>query len=139
MTKKKQLLIWLIWLVVFPTSIFYVYTTFEPSYTGEWADLVSFALIMCAVSYFPIQIGQISIFVANGISFAAFLYFGLFAEIILTQLALLTLIYKLRISKDEIFRIASNSLMMLITSIGSAAVYYWLGGEHGVLQFKYVH
>lgn len=123
-------------MVVFPTSIFYVYTTFEPSYTGEWADLVSFALIMCAVSYFPIQIGQISIFVANGISFAAFLYFGLFAEIILTQLALLTLIYKLRISKDEIFRIASNSLMMLITSIGSAAVYYWLGGEHGVLQLN---
>ncbi|MFC0014964.1 MULTISPECIES: sensor domain-containing diguanylate cyclase [Allobacillus] len=136
MSKKKQLVIWLIWLVVFPTSIFYVYTTFEPTYTGEWADLISFALIMCAVSYFPIQVGTISIFVANGISFAAFLYFGLFAEIILTQLAILTLIYKLRISKDETFRIASNSLMMLITSIGSAAVYYWLGGEHGVLELN---
>ncbi len=134
MSKNKQLAIWLVWLVVFPTTIFYVYQLFEPSYSGEWADLISFALIMCAVAYFPIQVGTISIFVANGISFAAFLYFGLFAEIILTQLSLLAIIYRVRVTKEDTYRIALNSLMMLTSSIASAAVYYWLGGEHGVLS-----
>ncbi|WP_188206292.1 sensor domain-containing diguanylate cyclase [Alkalibacillus aidingensis] len=138
MTRSKNIIVWLIWLTFFPTILFYLYNTLEPSFTNYWFDLIAFAVVICAVAVFPIQVGSITIFFINGVSFAIFLYFGLFAEIILTQLALVALFIKIRLKKNEFHRIATNSTMLLLTSIFSAGVYYTLGGTHGILSLSTV-
>ncbi|WP_411953556.1 sensor domain-containing diguanylate cyclase [Alkalibacillus sp. S2W] len=136
MSDKKNISIWLVWLVIFPPSMIYLYFSIEPNFTGYWIDIIAFAIVMCAVAVFPIQVGSITIFFINGVSFAVFLYFGLFAEIILTQLALIALFIKIRLKKTEFYRIATNSTMLFLTSIFAAVVYYALGGTHGVLTLN---
>ncbi|MET3682549.1 diguanylate cyclase (GGDEF)-like protein [Alkalibacillus flavidus] len=136
MSRLKNISIWLIWLSIFPTSMTYLYFAIEPNFTGYWVDIIAFAIIMCAVAYFPIQVGSITIFFINGVSFAVFLYFGLFAEIVLTQLALISLLIKIKLKKSEFYRIATNSTMLFLTSIFAAVVYYALGGTHGVLSLN---
>ncbi|GAA0456817.1 sensor domain-containing diguanylate cyclase [Alkalibacillus silvisoli] len=136
MSRSKNITVWLIWLAVFPTSMAYLYFAIEPNFQGYWFDLIAFAIVMCAVSVFPIQVGSITILFVNGVSFAVFLYFGLIAEIILTQLALVALFISIRLKKSEFYRIATNSTMLFLTSIFAAVVYYTLGGTHGVLSLS---
>ncbi|GEN45811.1 sensor domain-containing diguanylate cyclase [Alkalibacillus haloalkaliphilus] len=136
MSRSKNVAVWLIWLAVFPTTLAYLYIAIEPNFSGYWLDLLAFAIVVSAVAAFPIQVGSITIFFINGVSFAVFLYFGLFAEIIITQLALVALFIKIRLKKSEFHRIATNSTMLLLTSIFAAVVYYALGGTHGVLSLS---
>ncbi|GAA0483538.1 hypothetical protein GCM10008986_05800 [Salinibacillus aidingensis] len=132
MTKQKKLLIWILWLLIWPSLIFYIYQVTAPimNLDGRWFDIVSFGILMCIVSLFPIIVGGTPIFFIHGISFAVFLHFGLFAEIVLTQIAVCVLLTKLRPGKDQLFRIPANLTLFLLTSIIGAAIYYLLGGTH---------
>lgn len=135
MSKGKQLTIWLIWLITWPTTIVYLYSILDPlpALQGREFDIISFTLLICVVAFFPIIVGETPIFFIHGISFAVFLYFGLFAEIILTQIAVIALMFKLRISKHELYRIPLNLTLFLFVSIISAAIFYLAGGENGPL------
>ncbi|WP_194841407.1 sensor domain-containing diguanylate cyclase [Salinibacillus xinjiangensis] len=130
MTKQKKRIIWILWLLIWPTLIFYLYQLMghRVNIEGNWFDIISFALLMCIVSLFPIIVGETPIFFIHGISFAVFLHFGLFAEVVLTQIAVIALIMKLRIGKEDLYRIPANLLLFLLTSIIGAAVYFMLGG-----------
>lgn len=57
---------------------------------------------------------------------ATFLIFGLFGEIIITQLAVMSVIVRLKITRTEHYRIPLNLLLFLGVSIVSAFVYYRL-------------
>ncbi|WP_102026876.1 sensor domain-containing diguanylate cyclase [Salirhabdus sp. Marseille-P4669] len=135
MTKRKQWIVWLVWLLIWPTIIIYLFNVLDPSTSidGKWFDVISFALLMCIVAIFPIIVGETPIFFIHGISFAVFLHFGLFVEIILTELAVITLLIKLRLSKSQLYRIPVNLTLFLLTSIIGAAIFYLVGGENGEL------
>ncbi|SEU08742.1 diguanylate cyclase (GGDEF) domain-containing protein [Salinibacillus kushneri] len=136
MTKQKKRMIWGIWLFVWPSLIFYIYKVTEPmvSLDGRWFDMISFAILMCIVSLFPIIVGGTPIFFIHGISFAVFLHFGLLVEIVLTQLAVMVLLVKLRPGKEQLFRIPANLTLFLLTSIIGAAIYYLFGGSHSDIE-----
>lgn len=70
-------------------------------------------------------------FFTYGIAFAVFLSEGLFYEIAITQLGLWILLYKIKLRKEDWYRVPLNMLMFLMISLGSAFVYYQLGGVHG--------
>lgn len=131
MTKERKIVIWLVWVVIWPVSLFYLYHLFTPSFGDNWIDIVSFSVLMLIVAYFPIVVDDTPIFFIQGISLTVFLYYGLFIEIILTQMAALFLILRLRIGKNELHRIPINLLMFLLTSIFGAMIYYLFGGTHG--------
>ncbi|GEL77449.1 sensor domain-containing diguanylate cyclase [Tenuibacillus multivorans] len=136
MAKSKVWTLWIIWLVTFPALMAYLFLEFSPDFSDYWFDLLAFAIVISAIAIFPIKIGNITVFFVNGVSLAAFLYFGLLAEVLLTQIALVALLVKDKLKKDQSYRIASNSTMLLLTSIAAAGVYYALGGEHGELAFN---
>lgn len=138
MVKSKVITIWTIWLIAFPSLVTYAYLEFEPDFNDHWFDLLAFAIVIGAVAIFPIKVGNITVFFSNGVSLAAFLYFGLFVELVLIQLSLVALFIKIKLKKDEAHRIPTNSTMFLLTSVISAWVYYGLGGTHGALTFDSV-
>lgn len=77
MAKSKVITMWVIWLVAFPSLVTYAYMEFKPDFSEQWLDLLAFAIVICAVAVFPIKVGNITVFFSNGVSLAAFLYFGL--------------------------------------------------------------
>ncbi|WP_277673596.1 sensor domain-containing diguanylate cyclase [Piscibacillus halophilus] len=136
MAKSKVVTLWVIWLIAFPSLVTYSYLEFKPNFSEYWLDLLAFAIVISAVAVFPIKVGNITVFFSNGISLAAFLYFGLFVELILTQISLVVLFVKLNLKKDDSYRIPTNSTMFLLTSVISAGLYYALGGTHGALAIN---
>lgn len=130
-SKQKRMGIWLVWAFLWPTLILAVYNLFEANFQGNWFDILSFALLVCIVAMLPIIVNDTPVFFIPGVGLAIFLYYGLFAEMILSQIAYITLLAKVRLPKALWFKIPLNLLMFLFVSILSAGVYYLLGGEHG--------
>lgn len=127
----KSKMIWITWLVFWPTALFFVYQYSGFSVTGRGFDLISFAVLMSIVAFFPIVVNDTPIFFIHGISLVVFLSFGLFTEIILTTIAVFVLIGKVRVRKHDLHRIPLNLLMFLTISIIGALVFYALGGKNG--------
>ncbi|MFD1018925.1 sensor domain-containing diguanylate cyclase [Thalassobacillus hwangdonensis] len=128
---KKKKGIWLTWLLFYPVSIYFLYQQFPPNIQGLELDIFFFAILICAIAFFPVIVGGEPIFFIHGISFAVFIYFGLFVELVLTQLAVIFLLLRLRIPKQDYHRIPLNFMLFLITSCTAAIVYELLGGNHG--------
>ncbi|MFQ3542611.1 sensor domain-containing diguanylate cyclase [Halobacillus rhizosphaerae] len=131
MTKQKKLVIWFIWLLIWPAGLGLLYFKMEPPIQGNEIDIISFTLLAGIVALFPLLAGDHPVFFTHGITLAVFLYFGLVTELVITQFAILFLFMKVRIDKSQIHRLPINLLMFMVLSIGSALVYHLLGGEHG--------
>jgi len=136
MNKKGQLLIWVIWIIVFPFLLWTSYQTSPPTITGLEFDLIAFLILMCLVAVWPIIINDTPVFYIQGVSLAVFLYFGLFVEIIFTQVALIVLLSKLRLSRKDMYRIPLNSLLFISISIIGAIVFDLVGGTHGGTEYS---
>ncbi|WP_181349734.1 sensor domain-containing diguanylate cyclase [Thalassobacillus sp. CUG 92003] len=128
---RSKIVVWMSWLFIWPVSVLTLYHVLEPSFAGRELDILSFAVLMVILSLFPLLVGDSSVFVVHGVGLAVFLYFGFFAEMLLTQLSVLFLLLKLRVGKTEGYRFPLNMLLFLTVSCASAAVYYILGGQHG--------
>jgi diguanylate cyclase (GGDEF)-like protein len=136
MPQRKKVALWLAWFLIWPALMVYLYNLLQPLQVigDNWFDILSFAILICVVAFFPIIAADTPIFFIQGISFAAFLYYGLYVEIVITQLAVIALLIKLRISKSEFYRIPANLLLFLLTSIIAAALFYLVGGTIGPLS-----
>lgn len=133
MLSKKMNFLWVIWFVTWPIVIAMVFSFSSFTIPTNLFELISFLILLVVVASFPIMISKTPVFFINGISMAIFLYYGLFIEIIMTQLATIALLIKIRVGKHDHYRIPLNSLMFLIMSTVSGAIYYSLGGESGVI------
>ena len=123
----------LIWALVVPIGLWLTYKAYPPDFNGRWIDFLAFVLLTVVVASMPIVINDVSIFLIQWVSIAAFLKFGLFAEVILGQLAVIVLLLKLRLQKDEWFRLPLNLNMFFLVSVLSGLTYYALGGKTGVM------
>ncbi|MEH6942789.1 sensor domain-containing diguanylate cyclase [Bacillus sp. JJ722] len=130
MYRKNLFLLYLLWLVIFPVGLWLTYQTFTPSQSLFSTEILSFLLFAIVVCLFPILVNETPVFFLQAVSLVVFLKYGLFAEMVLTQIAIFVLLIKLRLNKDEIFRFPLNSLMFFCLSIISALVFYKLGGQH---------
>ncbi|UGB29696.1 MULTISPECIES: sensor domain-containing diguanylate cyclase [Bacillaceae] len=131
MNKKVQALIWATWIILSPILLWISYQMSPPTIKGLEIDLISFLVLMCLVAFFPIIINDTPVFYIQGVSLVVFLYFGLFVEIIFTQIAVIVLLSKLRLRRKDLYRVPLNSLLFLSISIIGAIVYYLVGGTHG--------
>ena len=131
--KKRQIMIWVCWLILSPIFLMLAYNISPPIHVAS--DLTAFLILMCLVSFWPVIINGSPIFYVQGVSLVVFLYYGLFVEILLTQIAVIVLLVKVRISSKEHYRYPLNSLMFYLISFGGAGVYYFLGGTNGRLTF----
>ncbi|MGP4061548.1 diguanylate cyclase [Halobacillus sp. H74] len=124
-------MVWLTWIFVWPVSLYGLYTWLDPVVSGNTVEILSFIILASIVALFPLQIGDNPVFFTHGIAFAVFLYYGLFIEIIVSQIAIFALMAKMRVGKSQSHRIPINLLMFLLISVVSALIYYGLGGTHG--------
>ncbi|WP_417899413.1 sensor domain-containing diguanylate cyclase [Bacillus haimaensis] len=93
--------------------------------------LVGFAILLIILALIPIVVGEVPLFLTQGVSLAILLSFGLFAEMVLTLISVIALMLKIRVSKDNLIRIPINLLMFSTISLICGSVYYALGGGHG--------
>jgi diguanylate cyclase (GGDEF)-like protein len=124
--------IWLLWLLIVPTGMWLTYHYDPPQISGFHIDLFVFLLLISAVAAMPIVINNTPVFLTQWVSLAVFLKFGLFIEMVFMQAAIIVLLIKIRIQKDELFRFPLNSFMFFVVSLISGAVYYLLGGTHAI-------
>ncbi|MFD2046223.1 diguanylate cyclase [Ornithinibacillus salinisoli] len=133
--KWKIKLVWLITLVAWPFILWLSLNNYYINIEGNWIDILLFAVFMCVVAFFPLIIQDAPIFFVNGISIAVFLSFGLFAEIILTLIALIIVLFKSGLKQKESYRVPLNVLMFAFVSIISAGIYQFIGGNHSMIIY----
>ncbi|PRY83227.1 sensor domain-containing diguanylate cyclase [Alkalibacterium olivapovliticus] len=133
-TLKKRL-IWISYLVFSPL-LFYIVYHFSP----ETPDFMTiefsiFVVLSIIVALYPIQTEDTILFLINGVSLSTFVLFGLFAELVLTTLALIALMIRSNIKADEHYRYPLNLLMFQLLSVLSAGSYYLLNPYINPLSF----
>ncbi|WP_430785003.1 diguanylate cyclase [Virgibacillus flavescens] len=125
------LIIWaLFWPLCLLTSYNYNYLNIQ----GYVLDIILFGVFMCVVAWFPLVINNSPVFFINGISIAVFLSFGLFVEMVLTQIAILLVLARVGVSKKEYYRYPMNLIMFTMISLIGAFVFWLLGGDHTAIN-----
>ncbi|WP_349408039.1 sensor domain-containing diguanylate cyclase [Pseudalkalibacillus sp. SCS-8] len=130
MNKRAKMWLALLCLVAWAIVLGAFFTYSIPSLHGYWFDITGMLLLMVVVALYPIQIKGTNISVIQGISLAIFLHFGLLVELVLVQITIVVSIIRL---KYPLYRLGTSSLMFMVVSVGSALVYYLLGGKIGGL------
>ncbi|MFJ5758204.1 sensor domain-containing diguanylate cyclase [Neobacillus sp. NPDC093182] len=128
---KMKKAIFLVWLLLVPAGMWFTYQAFPPHFSGQWWDLLAFLTLTSVVAFMPMVINNTPIFLIQWVSLATFLSFGLFIEMIFAQAAVVLLLLRLRVPKEQYFRIPLNLIMFFLVSLVSGAVYYALGGQTG--------
>ncbi|CRK84309.1 GAF domain-containing protein [Neobacillus massiliamazoniensis] len=136
---KAKKVIFLLWILIVPVGMWYTYQTYPPHDADNWVELSAFLLLTVIVATMPIDINNVPIFLIQWITLSTFLSFGLFVEMVFSQIAVIALLLKLRVQKDQYFRFPLNGLMFFIVSLGSGAVFYMLGGQTGVSLVQHPH
>ena len=138
-SNRAKYIISLVWLLIVPAGMWFTYHRYPPHFSGQWLDILAFLLLTSIVAAMPIVINNTPIFLVQWVSLATFLSFGLFAEMVFSQIAVIVLLLRLRVQKDQLFRFPLNWLMFFMVSFCSGVIYYRLGGETGVNLTHHSH
>jgi diguanylate cyclase (GGDEF)-like protein len=128
-TAKTKRNIFLVWLLLVPAGLWFTYQTYPPNFSGQWLDIAAFLILTFVVAFMPMVINNTPIFLIQWVSLATFLTFGIFVEMVFAQSAVIVLLLRLRLQKDQLFRIPLNLIMFFLVSLVSGVVYYALGGQ----------
>ncbi|WJY28165.1 sensor domain-containing diguanylate cyclase [Sporosarcina trichiuri] len=125
---KRQFTAFALWLLVVPVAVWLVYDRF-PFETVNYGFLsANFVMMLVALSM-SFKVFSNSVPVERWIIFVVFFQYGLFAEMIFMQIALLTLQFLSKSSLPPLYRFSTNSLMFTLVSIFSAGMFYLAGGS----------
>ncbi|WP_078379515.1 sensor domain-containing diguanylate cyclase [Sutcliffiella halmapala] len=132
---RMQRFIWVAFFLFFPMVLWLGYHL-SPVAIEELPilHLVGFAVLIIILSLIPIVVGDVPLFLTQGVSLAVFLSFGLFAEMVLTLISVIALMTYIRVSKQNLHRIPINLFMFASLSLLSGLIFYLLGGTHGDAQ-----
>lgn len=108
------------------------YHFYPPGLSGQGISLFAFFILMFLVSSMPMVVNNTPIFLIQWVSMAVFLTFGLLAEMIMVQMGVLVLLLRLKIQKDQLFRLPLNSLLFFTVSFLSGLAYFAMGGKTGI-------
>ncbi|MFT8320544.1 MAG: sensor domain-containing diguanylate cyclase [Bacillus sp. (in: firmicutes)] len=122
--------IWAIWIVLIPAGLWFVHHEFPPDLAGHTWNVVAFLLFMSIVAFMPMIINGRPVFFLQWATLSVFLIFGLFIETVLVQIALIALLFQVKLTKKSLFRFPMNSIMFFLVSLCSGLIYYSLGGKH---------
>lgn len=127
-----QKAIWVIWALVVPLGLWLVSSYFPPHIAGLELDLLGFIALALVGAAMPMVINNTPISIIQWGFLAVFLAFGIFIEMLVAQIAIIVLLLRLRIGKNNSFRFPLNSIMFFLISLISGLIYYELGGTTGV-------
>ncbi|WP_223591139.1 sensor domain-containing diguanylate cyclase [Neobacillus bataviensis] len=137
---QMKRVIFIVWLLLVPTGLWYTYESYPPHLSGHWVDLLAFLLLTSVVASMPIVINEMFIFLIQWVALATFLRYGLFVEMVFAQVAVIVLLLKLKIlRKGQLFRLPLNLIMFFLVSYYSGIIYYALGGQTGPILAEDTH
>lgn len=131
-SRKNQTIVWSLWAILFLVVNIYAIIQFPPIKGSNVGDFTAFIIVAIIAGGIPIVLKQIPFSITQWISLVVFMEFGLLAELILGQIIVLSAMVRLRLTKDRLFAFPLNSIMYFVMSLSSAAVFYLLGGVHGI-------
>lgn len=120
------------WLSVVPVGIGLTYHFYPPATNLLNFDVLCFLFLTLFVAGTPLIINNTPIFYIQWVSLTVFLTFGLFAEVIFMQLALIVVLIRIRVPKEHMYRLPLNWFMFFVVSVASGLIYYAIGGTHGI-------
>ncbi|HWI47386.1 MAG TPA: sensor domain-containing diguanylate cyclase [Rummeliibacillus sp.] len=124
-----QMMIFITWIVFMPISIYTVYRAFPPPTDIDWSLLIGFTVLGLLTSTYPVVINGTPFFLLQWVSLAVFLKFGLYIEIIVFQISIIPFVYRLKLTRQSLYRIPWNSIMFFLISFFSGYIYLKFGGN----------
>lgn len=124
-----QIMIFIAWIAIMPLSIYAIYREFPPTNDIDWTLLIGLTFLSLVTAYWPANINGVPYFLIQWVSLAVFLRFGLFIEIIVLQISMIPFIYRLKLPRQELYRMPWNSIMFLFVSFISGFAFLKFGGE----------
>ena len=134
-TRKK--ILWCLWALIVPVGLVLVYQFFPPT-VADPLNLVAFILFFVLMSLMPMNINGASTFLVQWVTVALFLKYGLFIEILVSQVSMLIVLYRIRTNEEQSLRFPFNSLMFFAVSLIAGLTYIAAGGEIGSLELSHI-
>ncbi|RLQ98040.1 sensor domain-containing diguanylate cyclase [Falsibacillus albus] len=119
---------WTLWVCIVPAGMYLTYHFYPPVDLNVW-EFIGFFLLAAAITLFPIAINGTTIFIVQWVTLAALMTFNLFFSMLILQLSIILLMFRIGVSKNELYRFASNSLMFFLASFLSGIAYFAVGGQ----------
>ncbi|MBB5180725.1 diguanylate cyclase (GGDEF)-like protein [Planomicrobium koreense] len=129
-TKKRSIILWLLWIAIVPLGLYLVYQHYPPPEIDLW-NITAFTVLAILTALMPLNINGTPMYLVQCVTIAVFLKYGLFAEIILSQLTVLILLFRSRSDEPRHIRLPFNSLMFFVVSAIAGIAYMEFGGEIG--------
>ncbi|WP_456273862.1 diguanylate cyclase [Bacillus sp. AK031] len=129
-SRAHETIVWIVWALLVPAGLYFTYQYFPPV-NANMLSMLAFIIFTIIISVMPIVINGLPILLIQWVSLAAFLKFGLFFEVVLMQIAITSYMIRLRIGKNDFYRVPWNSIMFFMMSVFSGVVYLAIGGEIG--------
>ncbi|MER2090145.1 MAG: GGDEF domain-containing protein [Sporosarcina sp.] len=133
-TKRQKYTIFIIWLFVLPSGLLFAYNLF-PAIKIDWLNLaVLFALLVVTMTM-PLKLNNMSVSLERWITFTAFFQYGVFVELLFTQIAMFILLFTRKSDLPPMYRFCVNSLIFTLVSLVSGAFFHYAGGVIGTSDF----
>lgn len=133
-TKRNILLLW----IFTGLPLMYVLYFLFPSQPIDWTIFLYLSIFAIITTAIPFQVGNTTIVLSQWATLAAFLLYGVGAEMIAVQLSILPIIYQMRNRPDMFYRILFISWMFMYTSFVAAGAVHLLGFEVGNANLMYL-
>ncbi|MBD7983018.1 diguanylate cyclase [Sporosarcina sp. Sa2YVA2] len=132
--KYNLLFYFLLWLFIVPPGLLYFGLNYFPA-SLEMDSFILYTILALLTASLLIKFNGKTVTWTMWITMAVFLQYGLFAEIVISQLALIVVLTVKRSSIPLLKRYFINSSMMLIASFAAAFSFIVVGGEIGTSNF----
>ncbi|WP_433743453.1 sensor domain-containing diguanylate cyclase [Falsibacillus pallidus] len=128
--RSVSMFFWISWAAIVPAGLYLTYLYYPPAEIKP-LDMALFLLLAAIITFFPITINGITIFMIQWVTLAALLSFNLFFSILILQLAIILLMFRVGVGKVDIYRLPLNSLMFFLASTISGMIFFAVGGHVG--------
>ena len=135
--KKRSIVLWLLWIAIVPIGLYLVYQYYPPPEIDFW-NIAAFGVLAILTSLLPLNINGTPMYLVQCVTIAVFLKYGLFAEVVLSQLTVLILLFRSRSDEPRHVRLPFNSLMFFVVSAIAGIAYIKLGGEIGSVSIVHI-
>lgn len=134
---KRRIILLFTWIAFVPSGFYFAFH-YMPAMHIDWLTITLYFLILVLTMLLPMRLSNISISLERWITFTVFFQYGVFAELIFMQIAMILLLFTGKTSTPTFQRFLINSSMFTIVSISSAVVFRAVGGKIGTLDFSSV-
>ncbi|ANU16928.1 hypothetical protein BBI11_07795 [Planococcus maritimus] len=134
---KRTRILWTAWLFVVPPGLYLIYQYYPPP-AMELTDVLAYLAFFVLACLFPMNISGVPTYLVQWLTVAVFLKYGIFTEVILSQVAMIIVILRLRTSENLSARFPFNSIMFFAVSAIAGLLFLFAGGEIGSLSLAHV-